>query len=73
MKENIILAARGQKGALAVAQTLFEIKVDNFIDDCISSGSVSSLPHHTILAIEDVLNRFNDKTAKTKIRKILQS
>lgn len=45
-----------------------------FIDKCISSGKVVSgyeLSQEVILEIEDILNRFNDKTARTKIRKLL--
>lgn len=48
-----------------------------FIDDCISTGKfvdydeVTDLSMDVILEIEDVLNRFNDTSARTKIRKIL--
>lgn len=49
-----------------------------FIDDCISSGKfvdydgVTDFSIDTILEIEDILNRFNDKSARAKIRKILK-
>ncbi len=48
-----------------------------FVDACISSGSYMELgfylPHKSVLEIEDILNRFNDKTARTKINKILKT
>lgn len=47
-----------------------------FIDDCISSGKYIetglNLPQKAILEIEDILNRYNDTTAKTKIRKVVK-
>jgi len=32
---------------------------------------LKKLSHSEILEIEDILNRFNDKTARTKIKKII--
>jgi hypothetical protein len=53
-----------------------KIELKEFLDNCISSGSVImsnniKLSHSEILEIEDILNRFNDKTARTKIKKII--
>lgn len=50
-------------------------KVNEFLDACISSGKyidIIELPYEATLEIEDILNRFNDKTARTKIRKVLK-
>lgn len=50
---------------------------NEFLDACISSGKYVktsdniNLSQEQILEIEDILYRFNDKTAKTKIRKML--
>ena len=48
-----------------------------FIEDCISTGKCVendlNLSHEVELKIEDYLNRFNDNTARTKIRKILKN
>lgn len=48
-----------------------------FINRCISSGKyidgVLNLKQKQILEIEDILGRYNDSKAKTKIRKILES
>lgn len=50
--------------------------VDVFLDACISSGKVIitnkniKLEQDVILKIEDILNRYNDKTARTKIKKL---
>lgn len=49
-----------------------------FIDDCISRGKfvdyeeLTDFSQDIILAIEDVLHRFNDTAARTKIRKLLK-
>lgn len=47
-----------------------------FINNCISSGKyidgVLNLKQKQILEIEDILGRYNDSKAKTKIRKILE-
>jgi len=51
-------------------------KLDSFLDACISSGrhveTGLKLPQKEILEIEDALNKYNDSTAKTKIRKIVK-
>jgi hypothetical protein len=53
-------------------KTKTELK--KFIDACISSGKYIetgfNLPHDKILEIENILNRYNDTTARTKIYKI---
>ena len=50
-------------------------ELKEFIDDCISTGrcveTTLKLTQSQILEIEDILNRYNDTTAKTKIRKVL--
>jgi hypothetical protein len=52
-------------------------KLKKFIEDCINSGKYIeiglNLPQEIILEIEDILNRYNDTTAKTKIRKIIKN
>tara|TARA_R110002124_G_C8931286_1_gene512026 strand:+ start:1935 stop:2180 length:246 start_codon:yes stop_codon:yes gene_type:complete len=52
-------------------------KLKDFVDACISSGKYIEtgfkLPQKDILEIEDILNRYNDTTAKTKIRKVLKN
>ena len=51
--------------------------INKFIEDCISSGKCVStninLSYENTLEIEDILNRYNDSTARTKIRKILKN
>ena len=59
-----------------VVYLMDKIELKEFLDNCISSGSVImsnniKLSHSEILEIEDILNRFNDKTARTKIKKII--
>lgn len=52
-----------------------KIEINEFLDACIGSGKYIQtsfeLTHEQIIEVEDILNRFNDKTARTKIRKIL--
>lgn len=52
-------------------------KLRDFVDACISSGKYIEtgykLPQKSILEIEDILNRYNDTTAKTKIRKVVKN
>lgn len=52
-------------------------KIIEFLNDCISSGACVSghfdLDHDAIIEIEDILNRYNDTTARSKIRKLLKS
>lgn len=52
-------------------------KINKFIEGCISSGKCVStnidLSHENTLEIEDILNRYSDSTARTKIRKILKN
>lgn len=54
-------------------KTKTELK--EFVDACINSGKYVetgfNLPHDKILEIEDILNRYNDSSARTKIRKLL--
>jgi hypothetical protein len=48
-----------------------------FVEACISSGKYVetglNLPKKYILEIEDIVNRYNDATAKTKIRKVIKN
>lgn len=50
-----------------------------FIDDCIDRGKfvdyedVIDLSYSKIIEIEDVLHRFNDSSARSKIRKIIRN
>jgi len=50
-------------------------ELNEFLDMCISNGkyveTIFKLTQEQILVVEDILNRFNDKTARTKIRKII--
>ena len=52
-------------------------KLKEFVDACISSGKYVeiglNLPQKEILEIEDILNIYNDTTAKTKIRKVVKN
>lgn len=52
-------------------------KLKRFVDACISSGKYVEtgldLPQKEILEIEDIVNRYNDTTARTKIRKIVKN
>jgi len=52
-------------------------KLKEFVDACISSGKYIetglNLPQKEILEIEDIVNRYNDTTAKTKIRKVVRN
>lgn len=52
-------------------------KLNEFLDVCISTGSYVDtglkLSEKEILEIEDILNRYNDTTARTKIRKIIKN
>lgn len=52
-------------------------ELKSFVNDCISSGKCVensfNLNKEQILEIEDILNRYNDTTAKTKIRKIINN
>ena len=52
-------------------------KLKEFVDACISSGKYIEtglkLPQKDILEIEDIVNRYNDTTAKTKIRKVIKN
>ncbi len=54
-----------------------ENQFKDFIESCISSGKCIEnnfdLSQKEILEIEDILNRFNDTTAKIKIRKIIRN
>lgn len=47
----------------------------DFVDACISSGKYIEtsfkLKQEDILEVEDILNRYNDTTAKNKIRKLV--
>ncbi len=51
--------------------------MDEFINDCISTGKCVSwheniqLTQDVILKIEDILHRYNDKKARDKITKLL--
>lgn len=55
----------------------FEINTFDFVDACISSGKYVetglNLPQTAILEIEDIIYRYNDTTAKTKIRKVIKN
>ena len=50
-------------------------ELNEFVDACISSGKYIetgfNIPHDKILDIENILYRYNDTTARTKIRKVL--
>ena len=52
-------------------------KLKEFVDACISSGKYVEtglkLPQKEVLEIEDIVNRYNDTTAKTKIRKVVKN
>jgi len=52
-------------------------KLKEFVDACISSGKYVetglNLPQKEILEIEDIVHRYNDTTAKTKIRKVVKN
>lgn len=56
-------------------KTITGLKV--FVSSCISSGKYIetglNLPQAQILEIENILNRYNDATAKTKIRKVVKT
>ncbi len=53
------------------------LKEKEFVKDCISSGKYIetglNLSKKEILEIEGILSRYNDRTAKTKINKILKN
>ena len=51
--------------------------VDKFLDDCISSGKFIqangiTVTPDTIIQIENILTKYNDKKARIKIRKLIQ-
>lgn len=50
-------------------------RVNEFVDMCVSCGkyveSFFNLTDEHILKVEDIIDRYNDKTAKTKIRKLI--
>lgn len=51
-------------------------KQEDFLDICISTGKYVEtglkLPHNVTIEIESILNKYNDSTAKTKIRRLLK-
>lgn len=53
-----------------------KVKLKEFLDICISTGRYVetglNLPQKNIIEIEDILNRYNDSTAKTKIKKLIR-
>ena len=53
----------------------FESKKLKFINACVSSGkcveSDLNLTKEQVLEIDDIVNRYNDITAKTKISKVI--
>lgn len=54
-----------------------KLKEKEFVKNCISSGRYIetglNLSKKEILEIEDILDKYNDHTAKTKINKILKN
>lgn len=52
------------------------MKIDKFLDDCISSGkfiqtSGITVTPDVIIQIENILTKYNDKKARVKIRKLI--
>ena len=52
-------------------------ELKEFVDACISRGRYVetglNLPQKEVLEIEDIVNRYNDTTARTKIRKVVKN
>ena len=54
------------------------LDIEQFLDDCISSGRVVSdyldkFEDEEIFKIEDILYRYNDTTAKRKIKALIKT